>query len=220
MTILTITSLCSEASIFSEIETSHPEPLLYGVTDGKAIGTYLEHKFKLYLRNRYDFEEGNSASGIDFPSLLIDVKVTSIRQPQSSCPFKSARQKIFGLGYGLLIFVYDKTDNSIDRTSNLTILHTVYVSAERTADFQTTRGIIRILENDGNKDDLMAFMIERNLPADEIDLSKIANEILVNPPIQGLLTISNALQWRLQYTRVIEFAGREDGVISIYRDHK
>ena len=79
MTILTITSLCSEASIFSEIETNHPEPLLYGVTDGKAVGTYLEHKFKLYLRNRYDFEEGNSASGIDFPSLLIDVKVTSIR---------------------------------------------------------------------------------------------------------------------------------------------
>jgi len=220
MTILTITSLCSEASIFSEIETNHPEPLLYGVTDGKAVGTYLEHKFKLYLRNRYDFEEGNSASGIDFPSLLIDVKVTSIRQPQSSCPFKSPRQKIFGLGYGLLIFVYDKTDNSIDRTSNLTILHTVYVSAERTADFQTTRGIIRILENDGNKDDLMAFMLERNLPVDEIDLSKIANEILVNPPIQGLLTISNALQWRLQYTRVIELAGLEDGVIAIYRNHK
>ena len=124
------------------------------------------------------------------------------------------------MGYGLLIFVYDKTDNSIDRTSNLTILHTVYVSAERTADFQTTRGIIRILENDGNKDDLMAFMLERNLPVDEIDLSKIANEILVNPPIQGLLTISNALQWRLQYTRVIELAGLEDGVIAIYRNHK
>ena len=120
----------------------------------------------------------------------------------------------------MLIFVYDKTDNSIDRTSNLTILHTVYVSAERTADFQTTRGIIRILENDGNKDDLMAFMLERNLPVDEIDLSKIANEILVNPPIQGLLTISNALQWRLQYTRVIELAGLEDGVIDIYRNHK
>jgi hypothetical protein len=62
----------------------------YGVTDGKAVGTYLEHKFKLYLKERYEFLEGNSASGIDFPGLLVDVKVTSIRQPQSSCPFKSA----------------------------------------------------------------------------------------------------------------------------------
>ena len=50
----------------------------------------------------------SSARGIDFPELLIDMKVTSIRQPQSSCPFKSAKQKIFGLGYSLIIFVYEK----------------------------------------------------------------------------------------------------------------
>ncbi|KAM3111614.1 hypothetical protein [Phormidesmis sp. 146-33] len=81
--------------------------------------------------------EGNSASGIDFTGLLVDVKVTSVRQPQSSCPFKSARQKIFGLGYSLLVFVYDKSDNSTIRTATLSILHTIYVTAERTADFQT-----------------------------------------------------------------------------------
>jgi hypothetical protein len=135
MTILTVEILCSEAAIFSAAESQHPEPLLYGVTDGKAIGTYLEQKFKLYLKLRYEFLEGNSASGIDFPGLLVDVKVTSVRQPQSSCPFKSARQKILGLGYSLIIFVYEKTDNSTNRTATLNILHTIYVSAERTADF-------------------------------------------------------------------------------------
>ena len=112
MKILTIETLCTEAAVFSVAESRHPEPLLYGVTDGKAIGTYLEQKFKLYLKQKYDFVQGNSASGIDFPQLLVDIKVTSIKQPQSSCPYKSARQKIFGLGYGLIIFVYDKTDNS------------------------------------------------------------------------------------------------------------
>ena len=198
MTILTIEALCNEAAIFSAAESRHPEPLLYGVTDGKAIGTYLEQKFRLYLKNKYDFVEGNSASGIDFPGLLVDVKVTSIKQPQSSCPFKSARQKIFGLGYALIIFIYDKTDQSINRTANLNILHTIYVSAERTADFQMTRGIRSILENEGNKDDLIAFMYDRNLPVDEIEASNIADEILLNPPLQGFLTISNALQWRLQ----------------------
>ena len=143
MKILTIESLCSEASIFSAAESRHLEPLLYGVTDGKAVGTYLEQKFKFYLKSNYDFLGGNSASGIDFPGLFVDVKVTSIKQPQSSCPFKSARQKIFGLGYGLIIFVYDKTDHSENQTANLNILHTIYVSAKRTADFQTTREIGR-----------------------------------------------------------------------------
>ncbi|MDB9303257.1 restriction endonuclease [Nodularia spumigena CS-591/12] len=217
MTILTIEALCTEAALFSAAESRHPEPLLYGVTDGKAIGTYLEQKFRLDLKNKYDFVEGNSASGIDFPGLLVDVKVTSIKQPQSSCPFKSARQKIFGLGYALIIFVYDKTDQSMNRTANLNILHTIYVSAERTADFQMTRGIRSILENEGNKDDLIAFMYDRNLPVDEIEASNIADEILLNPPLQRFLTISNALQWRLQYRRVIESAGEEAGIIAVYR---
>jgi hypothetical protein len=185
MPVLTVEALCSEATIFSAIESQHPEPILYGVTDGKAVGTYLEQKFKLYLKAKYDFLQGSSASGIDFPSLGVDVKVTSVKQPQSSCPFRSARQKIFGLGYSLIIFVYDKTDDSINRTATLTILHTIYVSSERTADFQMTRGILNILENQGNKDDLMAFMLDRNLPVDEIEMANIADEILLNPPIQG-----------------------------------
>lgn len=95
MPILTIDTLCYEAGIFSAVESQHSEPLLYGVTDGKAVGTYLEQKFKLYLQNKYDFIKGNSASGIDFPGLLVDIKVTSVKQPQSSCPFKSARQIFF-----------------------------------------------------------------------------------------------------------------------------
>ena len=36
-------------------------------------------------------------------------------------------------------------------------------------------------------------------------------------PEQGYLTISNALQWRLQYGRVIEKAGAVKGVHSIYK---
>ena len=77
MTILTVEILRSEATTFSQAESRHLEPLLYGVTDGKAVGTYLEQKFRLYLKERYDFVEGNSASGIDFPGLFVDIKVTS-----------------------------------------------------------------------------------------------------------------------------------------------
>jgi hypothetical protein len=219
MSRLTQESLGNEAAIFSALESQHQEASLYGVTDGKAIGTYLEQKFKLYLKEKYDFVEGNAASGIDFPELLVDIKVTSTKQPQSSCPFKSARQKIFGLGYSLIIFVYEKLDNSLNRTANLRMITTIFVSAERTADFLMTRGIRNILNNQGNKDDLIAFMLDKNLPVDEMEAANIADEILANPPVQGFLTISNALQWRLQYTRVIDLAGQEEGLIAIYREN-
>jgi len=43
---LTIPILLKEARIFAERESTHPEPSIYGVTDGKAVGTYLEHKFQ------------------------------------------------------------------------------------------------------------------------------------------------------------------------------
>ncbi len=209
---LTVQLLTDEANRFAEIESSHSEPSLFGVTDGKAIGTYFEHKFRDYLRERYAFEEGSSASGIDFPSLNVDMKVTRIRQPQSSCPFRSARQKIYGLGYSLLIFVYDKTDDPATRTGRLNILHAIFVEARRTADYQTTTGILRIVENDGNEDDLIAFIHERSLPVDDIQALQLAQELLENPPETGYLTISNALQWRLQYRRVIDQAGTVEGI--------
>lgn len=209
---LTLATLKVEASAFAEIESAHHEPSLYGVTDGKAIGTYFEHKFRVYLREKYSFEEGSSAFGIDFPELGVDVKVTSIKQPQSSCPFKSARQKIYGLGYSLLVFVYEKRDDPLTASGNLNILHTIFIDRERTADYQTTTGLRRILENNGNRDDIIAFIEDRRLPVDEIEAAVLADEILAHPPEIGYLTISNALQWRLQYSRVIEQSGTVTGV--------
>jgi hypothetical protein len=212
---LTIGLLQSEAAKFASIESAHSEPLLYGVTDGKAVGTYLEQKFTDYLQATYTLVRGNSASGIDLPDLDVDIKVTSIRQPQSSCPFKSASQKIFGLGYHLLVFVYEKSDDHISRTCHLDIQHTVFIHKDRTADYQTTRGLINILNNDGNRDDVIAFIIERNLPIDEIGAEQLANRIIESTPLQGYLTISNALQWRLQYGRAINETGSVPGLVKV-----
>jgi hypothetical protein len=209
---LSIQELQNEANIFANAESQHKEPALFGVTDGKAIGTYLEHKFQAYLHTKYTYVEGSSAKGIDFPRLMVDMKVTKITQPQSSCPFKSARQKIFGLGYSLLVFVYDKIDDQSAKTGSLNIKHTIYVDSSRTADFQTTSGIVSIINNQGNRDDLLAFFAERMLPVDEIEAVRIADELLEKKPEIGYLTISNALQWRLQYARVIEKAGAVGGI--------
>ncbi|MBM3238751.1 restriction endonuclease [Candidatus Poribacteria bacterium] len=212
---LTVEVLKREARIFAQNESKHNEPALFGVTDGKAIGTYLEHKFRKYLHGKYTYLEGSSAKGIDFPELNVDIKVTSIKQPQSSCPFRSARQKIYGLGYSLLVFIYDKQDDEKTRTGNLNIKHTIFVESARTADFQTTTGLRKIIENSGNVDDIVAYLNERYLPVDDIQAQELAEEILRNPPETGYLTISNALQWRLQYNRIIEKAGEVDGIYRV-----
>ena len=143
------------------------------------------------------------------------MKVTAITQPQSSCPFKSARQKIFGLGYSLLVFVYEKRDDPKTNTAILNILHTVFVEVRRTADYTMTRLIRQHLEAGCNAEDLVGLMRDRNLPVDDIEASKIAQELLKNPCQQGYLTISNALQWRLQYARVIERSGHVDGILKL-----
>lgn len=209
---LTLEKLQEEAKIFSELESEHDETSIYGSTDGKVVGTYLEHKFKNFLSQKYDFNGGNSASGIDLPELEVDIKTTSIIQPQSSCPFKSARQKIFGLGYNLLVFVYKKQDNQQTKTSRLYILHTIFVAKNRTADYQLTTSLNKILENNANKDDIIALFHDKNLPVDDILADSLADEILAHKPEIGYLTISNALQWRLQYSRIIEEAGYVNGI--------
>lgn len=211
-TTLTVEILINEASKFATIESIYDEPTLYGITDGKAVGTYLEHKFTAYLANIYEYDQGNSALGIDIPGLGVDIKVTSIKQPQSSCPFRSASQKVYGLGYNLLVFVYDKFDDHTNKTGRLDMQHTIYVDESRTADFQTTTGILEILTRNGNKDDILAFISERNLPLDEIGANQLADRIISDPPQQGFLTISNTLQWRLQYSRVIQQAGVVPGI--------
>ena len=65
-----------------------------------------------------------------------------------------------------------------------------------------------------NKEDIIGFLRDRNVPGDEIVYNNLAEEIRNTPPKQGYLTISNALQWRLQYARVIELDNNVQGIIN------
>ena len=209
---LTIKTLIDEAKNFCETMSDKNHVELIGVTDGKAVGTYVEREFKNYLRSKYNLTVGNSAKGLDLPDkhILTDIKVTSVAQPQSSCPFENSRQKIFGLGYNLLIFVYDKKDFSDKCT--LRFIHCAFVEKQYTADFTTTKRLREMLKDGANKEDIAGFLQDRNLPGDEITFNQLAEEILLNEPPQGYLTISNALQWRLQYSRAISLNNSIPGV--------
>ena len=212
--VLTIDGLIKSARCFCEIESKENHVELIGVTDGKAVGTYVEHKFQHFLQSQYSVDVGSSAKGIDLPGTNIqtDIKVTSITQPQSSCPFKNARQKIFGLGYNLLVFVYEKQDTSNSCTLHFT--HCTFIDKDRTADFTITRRLREMVMDGANKEDIIGFLQDKNVPGDEIVYNDLADEILNYPPEQGYLTISNALQWRLQYARVIALNNRVEGVVN------
>ena len=213
--VLTIDHLITEARCFCNFMSEKNHLELLGVTDGKAVGTYVEHKFQRYLLDHYIVTVGNSAKGIDLhdENILTDIKVTSKTQPQSSCPFKNARQKIYGLGYNLLVFVYDKQDT--ENRCSLYFTHCTFIEKRRTADFTITKRLLEMLADGAYKEDLMGFLEDKNVPGDEIIYNELADEILANPPEQGYLTISNALQWRLQYARVITLDNKVDGVRNV-----
>lgn len=117
-------------------------------------------------------------------------------------------KKIFGLGYNLLVFVYEKKDSH--GSCKLKFTHCLFIEKERTADFITTKHLIEILKDGANKEDIIGFLQDRNLPSDKITYDRLDSEIMEKLPKQGDLTISNALQWRLQYSRVNSI----DGIIS------
>ena len=212
---LTIENVIIEAKTFCIAQSKTPSKELYGVTDGKGVGTYIEHKFQQHLADKYELEIGSSAKGIDLPSVDIDIKVTSIKQPQSSCPFKDAKQKIFGLGYNLLVFVYDKTDDPKTKTANLNFVSCSFISKERTADYTTTFRLREMVKDKANVEDIIAYLNDKNIPADEITLQQLAEQTLKTPPMQGYLTISNALQWRLQYQRIVTLSEKVEGINKI-----
>ena len=215
---LTIQKLFVAAKEFCITERNTNFPQLIGVTDGKKVGTFIEHRLKNYLLERFDIIIGSSASGIDLPSADIntDIKATSIKQPQSSCPYKSSHQKIFGLGYNLLVLIYDKKDTN--NSCYLNFLNCTFIDKSRTADFTATKRINEILKDGGSKEDIIAYFVDRGIPGDEITLDQLADDVITHGVQQGYLTISNALQWRLQYQRVISLSNSVSGVINYDAD--
>ena len=76
--ILDIAELEKAAKSFCERESGLYRPELFGITDGKAVGTFVEHLFQEFLESQYEMTVGSSANGLDLPSVNTDIKVTSI----------------------------------------------------------------------------------------------------------------------------------------------
>ena len=209
---LTISKLKKEAIDFIKYESSIAHDDLIGITDGKTIGTYIEHKFEAYLKSKYEITIGSSAKGIDLPDPHIntDIKVTSIKILQTSSPFKSIEQKIYGLGYNLLVFVYEKED--IGNSCYLNFKHCIFIEEEKTSDYNLTKVLRKMINLGAKKEDIIEILNDKNVPGDEEILETLAEKILKNPPKQGYLTISNAFQWRLKYSNIINSKNEIEGI--------
>jgi restriction system protein len=114
--------------------------------------------------------------------------------------------------------MYEKEDDYESRTARLSFRHVIFVAREQTADYQTTSGLRGILDRNGDKDDIVGFLEERNLPLDEIGCETLADRILLEPPEIGYLAVINALQWRLLYSRLVNLAvqGTTRGVENLF----
>ena len=77
-----------------------------------------------------------------------------------------------------------------------------------------------MVKDHADEADIIAYLNDKNIPADEITLAKLAELILQTPPEQGYLTISNALQWRLQYQRIVALPDDIPGISKIISYNK
>jgi hypothetical protein len=90
-----------------------------------------------------------------------------------------------------------------------------YVEASATGDYTMTLRLREMIKDQANEDDIVAYLQDRNLPVDDIEAHQLARELLKKPLIQGYLTISNALQWRLNYNRVLSMPATTPGIKEI-----
>ncbi len=112
------------------------------------------------------------------------------------------------------MIVYVKRDDPDRKAAFLDIENVVYIDKSRTGDFTLTKSIREIIGRIGYSGDdrevaveeLDALLQDKNLPLDDVSRRHLAERLIEDVPEQGVLTISNALQWRLQYSRAINTA--------------
>ena len=207
---LTVEDLCDQAREFAS--RVHLYPDLQGVTDGKKIGTRFEIEFIRALENQFSLPARSAARGIDFPEPVgVDMKVTKSLQPQSSTRYTSPVQKVYGVAHGLLVFVYKRLNDG-----SIKVTRVKYIPPEATADFKLTKKLRELIEKKATEEEVFETLKRRKLPGCDAELRALANRIIHEPPAQGEVTISNALQWRLNYGRAMRSESPRTCIQTIY----
>lgn len=110
--------------------------------------------------------------------------------------------------------MYVKRDEPEKQAAYLDIENVLYIDKVRTGDFTLTKSIREIVAGietpsstrEAVVDDLDGLLQDKNMPLDEVSRRQLAERMVDKVPEQDVLTISNALRWRLQYSRAISTA--------------
>lgn len=129
-------------------------------------------------------------------------------------------ENIWPWRYNLFVFVYDKTDDPKTRTANPNFFICSFAAKERTEDYAKNFRLREIVKDKANEVDIIAYIQDKNFTADETTLSELVKQILSNPQEQGYLTISNTLQWRLQYQRIVDLSENANGITKVSHKKK
>jgi len=78
---LTRQALLELAKAFCANQSNAPHAELFGVTDGKAVGTHVEHLFQASVLEKFDIGAGSSAKGIDLPPSTLTSKLHRSSNP-------------------------------------------------------------------------------------------------------------------------------------------
>lgn len=178
---LTIGRMAASAKAFCAQYGGVPRETLYGVTDGKAAGTFAGRLFEDYLSQRHDMASGNSAGGLGLPSASTGIKAAPPVRPQSGCPYRDGKQKKYGLGCSLAVSVHGENDGHTDKAGALDYCACSFVDSQRAADYQTAAGIRNIIADNGNEDDVFAFWVERNIPVRRSLADEYGERIVAHP---------------------------------------
>lgn len=169
----------------------------------KQIGTYFEEELREWFAEHEGIiSEGSVAKGLDLPLFDIDVKTTSVARPQSSSPFDDPGERITGVDYNILLFVYDKS--ATESGNQFDIVSCVYIPKERTGDHRMSVKAQTLVEQ-WSKGRLSEEELRQELE-DLTGLGAISDEkfdeIKESPPLDGTITISPAAQWRFSYNKM------------------
>ena len=213
---LTTPLLIQCARDFSIRQSSDYRAELFGQKNKKVLSTTVEQDFCEFLKARVDLDYRKSIVGLTLPAVHTDVKVVHALRRRSALRERDQHNLVYGLGHNLLIFIFEEEDFSALRKAKLRINHCIHVDASRTADYRTTSGLLQLLHDGGNTDDIADFLLhERHLDLSPQDLASLAADIVASPPLVGYLDITNTPPWRISYDTLLSLEGDLPGVTSI-----
>lgn len=188
------------------------------VTEGNArLAAYFDEQLRTWFRKHEDIDPGgNSGEGIDLPRMNTDIKAPETLQ--SSSPASSPGEEILGIDHNILFFDIDITDLG-DGNSKIDVERVKFIPKELTADHRVSEKAEDLVGqyDDGSitEEQLIERLHEITSLGEYMDISEeMVEEIKRGEFEQGVLTHSNALQFRFNYNMTVgAYSGKTEDLV-------